>query len=183
MKNWIGNRNPDDPQEGYYVGLMNACGYRTEELKKPIIGIANSFTDVNPGHRAFKQLVEFVKEGIWMAGGVPAEFNVPAPCDGMAQGAGMHTILPQRVQQQAPAVVIAHRAAEARVQSAPGGGDGQIGGSAAGVAQVTPGHVPRDKIDQHFPDAVEVQPSSLPFLPPRRRRGGPFHSMFIKPCN
>ena len=96
MKNWIGNRNPDDPQEGYYVGLMNACGYRTEELKKPIIGIANSFTDVNPGHRAFKQLVEFVKEGIWMAGGVPAEFNVPAPCDGMAQGAGMHTILPQR---------------------------------------------------------------------------------------
>ena len=96
MDQWKGNRNPDDPQEGYFVGLMNACGYRTEDLKKPIIGIANSYTDVNPGHRPFRELAEHVKEGIWAAGGVPAEFNVPAPCDGMAQGDGMHTILPQR---------------------------------------------------------------------------------------
>ena len=96
MEQWKGNRNPDDPQEGYFVGLMNACGYRTEDLKKPIIGIANSYTDVNPGHRPFRELAEHVKEGIWAAGGVPAEFNVPAPCDGMAQGDGMHTILPQR---------------------------------------------------------------------------------------
>ena len=96
MEKWTGNRNPENPQEGYFVGLMNSCGYRSEDLSKPIIGIANSYTDVNPGHRAFKQLVEFVKEGIWAGGGVPAEFNVPAPCDGMAQGDGMHTILPQR---------------------------------------------------------------------------------------
>ena len=96
MSQWKGTRDPENPQEGYFVGLMNACGYRTEDLKKPIIGIANSYTDVNPGHRPFRQLVEYVKEGIWAAGGVPAEFNVPAPCDGMAQGDGMHTILPQR---------------------------------------------------------------------------------------
>jgi len=96
MKKWQGLHDPYDPQQAYYVGLMNSCGYRTEDLKKPVIGIANSYTDVNPGHRAFKELVNFVKEGIWAAGGVPAEFNVPAPCDGMAQGAGMHYILPQR---------------------------------------------------------------------------------------
>ncbi|MBQ7535669.1 MAG: dihydroxy-acid dehydratase [Stomatobaculum sp.] len=96
MEQWKGNRDPANPQEGYFVGLMNACGYRTKDLKKPIIGIANSYTDVNPGHRPLRQLAEFVKEGIWAAGGVPAEFNVPAPCDGMAQGDGMHTILPQR---------------------------------------------------------------------------------------
>jgi len=96
MEQWKGKRDPANPQEGYFVGLMNSCGYRTEDLHKPIIGIANSYTDVNPGHRPFKQLVEFVKEGIWAAGGVPAEFNVPAPCDGMAQGDGMHTVLPQR---------------------------------------------------------------------------------------
>lgn len=89
-------RDITNPQEAYYVGLMNACGYRTEDLKKPVIGIANSYTDVNPGHRAFGELVKFVKEGIWAAGGVPAEFSVPAPCDGMAQGAGMHYILPER---------------------------------------------------------------------------------------
>lgn len=89
-------RDVTDPQEAYYVGLMNACGYRTDDLKKPVIGIANSYTDVNPGHRAFGELVKFVKEGIWAAGGVPAEFSVPAPCDGMAQGEGMHYILPER---------------------------------------------------------------------------------------
>ena len=96
MTNWKGNRDPQNPQEAYYVGLMNSCGYRTQDLRKPVIGIANSHTDVNPGHRPFKELIGYVKEGIWAAGGVPAEFNVPAPCDGMAQGLGMHSILPQR---------------------------------------------------------------------------------------
>lgn len=96
MALWKGNRDPDHPQEGYYVGLMNACGYRTKDLYKPVIGIANSYTDVNPGHRGFRELVTYVKEGIWAAGGTPAEFNVPAPCDGMAQGDGMHSVLPQR---------------------------------------------------------------------------------------
>ena len=96
MTAWKGNRDPENPQQAYYVGLMNACGYRTQDLHKPVIGIANSYTDVNPGHRAFKELINYVKEGIWAAGGVPAEFNVPAPCDGMAQGSGMYSILPQR---------------------------------------------------------------------------------------
>ena len=95
-ENWKGVHDPDNIQEGYFTGLMNSCGYRIKDLRKPIIGIANSYTDVNPGHRSFGELVKFVKEGIWAAGGVPGEFNVPAPCDGMAQGAGMHYILPQR---------------------------------------------------------------------------------------
>lgn len=67
MESWKGNRTPSNPQEGYYVGLMNACGYRTKDLEKPVIGIVNSFTDVNPGHRAFKELVGYVKEGVWAA--------------------------------------------------------------------------------------------------------------------
>ncbi len=96
MEHWKGNRDPSNPQEAYYVGLMNACGYRTKDLYKPVIGIVSSYTDVNPGHRPFRELAGFVKEGIWAAGGSPAEFNVPAPCDGMAQGLGMHYILPQR---------------------------------------------------------------------------------------
>ena len=36
MEGWKGNRRPEDPQEGYYVGLMNACGYRISDLKKPV---------------------------------------------------------------------------------------------------------------------------------------------------
>lgn len=86
----------EDRTEAYYIGLMSSVGYRKKEFAKPVIGVVNSWTDVNPGHKPLGQLAQNVKEGIWAAGGTPAEFNVPAPCDGMAQGSGMHYILPQR---------------------------------------------------------------------------------------
>jgi dihydroxy-acid dehydratase len=87
---------PDDITEAYYRGLMHAVGYRSKDLEKPQIAVVNSWTDVNPGHQPLKELSLRVKEGIWSAGGSPGEFNVPAPCDGMAQGPGQHYILPQR---------------------------------------------------------------------------------------
>lgn len=88
--------NPEDITEAYYRGLMHSSGYRRSDLDKPQIAVVNSWTDVNPGHQPLKELSNRVKEGIWAAGGSPGEFNVPAPCDGMAQGPGMHFILPQR---------------------------------------------------------------------------------------
>lgn len=88
--------NEKDMTEGYFIGLMSSSGYRKKDIQKPIIGIINSYTDVNPGHKPFAELVKYVKEGIWAAGGTPGEFCVPAPCDGMAQGSGMHYVLPQR---------------------------------------------------------------------------------------
>lgn len=88
--------NEKDMTEAYFIGLMSSAGYRKKDIQKPIIGIVNSYTDVNPGHKPFAELVKYVKEGIWAAGGTPGEFGVPAPCDGMAQGAGMHYVLPQR---------------------------------------------------------------------------------------
>ena len=86
----------EDKTEAYYVGLMNSCGYRKKDLAKPVIGVVNSWNDVNPGHKPFRELAQVVREGIWAAGGTPAEFTVPAPCDGIAQGDGMHYILPSR---------------------------------------------------------------------------------------
>ena len=86
----------EDITEAYYRGLMHAVGYRQKDLDKPQIAVVNSWTDVNPGHLPLKDLAQRVKEGIWTAGGAPGEFNVPAPCDGMAQGPGQHYILPQR---------------------------------------------------------------------------------------
>ena len=62
MGQWKG-RDADNPQEAYWVGLMNSCGYRVKDLHKPVIGIVNSYTDVNPGHRPLKELANFVKEG------------------------------------------------------------------------------------------------------------------------
>lgn len=91
-----GHRNPDDITEAYYVSLMHGSGYRMKDLRKPVIAVVNSWTDVNPGHKPLLELAQYVKEGIWAAGGTPGEFNVPAPCDGIAQGNGMHYSLPQR---------------------------------------------------------------------------------------
>jgi len=82
--------------DAYYIGLMNASGYRNKDLRKPVIGIVNSWNDVNPGHKPFRVLAGYIKEGVWAAGGTPAEFTVPAPCDGIAQMIGMQYILPQR---------------------------------------------------------------------------------------
>jgi dihydroxy-acid dehydratase len=87
---------PEDITEAYYRGLMHSVGYRRKDLDKPQIVVVNSWTDVNPGHQPLRELALRVKEGIWAAGGCPSEFGVPAPCDGMAQGPGMHYILPQR---------------------------------------------------------------------------------------
>ncbi|MHB9096937.1 MAG: dihydroxy-acid dehydratase [Syntrophales bacterium] len=87
---------PEDITEAYYRGLMHSVGYRRKDLDKPQIVVVNSWTDVNPGHQPLRELAQRVKEGIWAAGGSPSEFCVPAPCDGMAQGLGMHYILPQR---------------------------------------------------------------------------------------
>lgn len=86
----------DENAEAYYMGLMNSVGYRDKDIRKPLIGIVNSWNDVNPGHKPLKELAQYVKEGVWAAGGTPAEFGVPAPCDGMAQLRGMQYVLASR---------------------------------------------------------------------------------------
>jgi dihydroxy-acid dehydratase len=80
----------------YPRALYRAMGYQDSDFSKPLIGIVNSWSEVNPGHFHLRQLAEWVKQGVWEAGGTPAEFNTVAPCDGIAQGKGMHTILPLR---------------------------------------------------------------------------------------
>ncbi len=80
----------------YPRALYRAMGYRDDDFTKPLIGIVNSWSEVNPGHFHLRQLAEWVKQGVREAGGMPAEFNTVAPCDGIAQGKGMHAILPLR---------------------------------------------------------------------------------------
>lgn len=64
-----------------------AAGYRSDDiLKKPHIGIANTFFEGSPGTAHLRTLAENVKKGIWMAGGMPMEFGVPATCGNMATG-------------------------------------------------------------------------------------------------
>jgi dihydroxy-acid dehydratase len=86
----------EGPHGAYPRSLYRAMGYQDGDFKKPLIGIVNSWSEVNPGHFHLRQLAEWVKQGVREAGGTPAEFNTVAPCDGIAQGKGMHYILPLR---------------------------------------------------------------------------------------
>ena len=78
--------------------MVAGTGADIDELKgKPLIAVANSHTEMNPGHMHLNNLAVKVKEGIHASGGIPYEFNVPAPCDGITEGhEGMRFILPQR---------------------------------------------------------------------------------------
>jgi len=64
--------------------LFKAMGYTDAELKRPIIGIANSKNSIVPGHVNLDKIVEAVKAGIYMAGGMPVEFGTIGVCDGIA---------------------------------------------------------------------------------------------------
>jgi dihydroxy-acid dehydratase len=77
---------------------MKGLGLSEEDIRnKPFIGIADSFFEFNPGHTHLRQISEWVKSGIWEAGGLPFEFGIPGPCDGMPNGLeGMRYILPLR---------------------------------------------------------------------------------------
>lgn len=71
-------------QRAPHRSLLRACGVTDEEMNKPFIGVANSFTDIVPGHIHLNELANAVKLGISNAGGVPFEFNTMAICDGIA---------------------------------------------------------------------------------------------------
>ncbi|MCK5585342.1 dihydroxy-acid dehydratase [Candidatus Bipolaricaulota bacterium] len=77
--------------------LFYASGLTPEELARPIIGIANSFNEIVPGHVHLRSVAEAVKAGVRSAGGTPLEFNTIAICDGIAMGHdGMRYSLPSR---------------------------------------------------------------------------------------
>ena len=77
--------------------LFRAMGYTNSELLegKPLIGIANTWNTLVPGHFGLDKVAEYVKNGIYAGGGTPVQFGTIAACDGVAQGhEGMHYILP-----------------------------------------------------------------------------------------
>ncbi len=77
--------------------LFKAAGFSDDELKRPLIGIANAFNEIVPGHVHLRQIVDAVKAGVREAGGVPVEFGVIGVCDGIAMNhEGMKYSLPSR---------------------------------------------------------------------------------------
>lgn len=77
--------------------LWKATGLDDEDLERPIIGVANAWNDILPGHVHLDRLAKHVREGVLSGGGTPVEFGVMGICDGIAMGhAGMNFSLPSR---------------------------------------------------------------------------------------
>ena len=73
-------------QQAPHRSLFNALGFTEEELNKPLVGIVSSYNEIVPGHMNLDKIVEAVKMGVAMAGGVPVVFPAIAVCDGIAMG-------------------------------------------------------------------------------------------------
>ena len=77
--------------------LLASLGLTREEMRRPLIGIANSANEIIPGHVHLDKIVQAVKDGVRMAGGTPMEFPTIGVCDGLAMNhEGMHFSLPSR---------------------------------------------------------------------------------------
>ena len=66
--------------------LFKADGYTDEQLRRPLIGVVNSFNEITPGHVHLQTISRAVKDGVLAAGGTPMEFNTIGVCDGIAMG-------------------------------------------------------------------------------------------------
>jgi dihydroxy-acid dehydratase len=77
--------------------LLRATGVAREDIGKPIIAVANSFTEFVPGHVHLREVAQVVADAIRAAGAIPREFNTIAVDDGIAMGhGGMLYSLPSR---------------------------------------------------------------------------------------
>ncbi|HAC61612.1 MAG TPA: dihydroxy-acid dehydratase, partial [Lachnospiraceae bacterium] len=61
-------------QQAPHRSLFNALGFTEEEMERPLVGIVSSYNEIVPGHMNLDKIVEAVKEGVLMAGGVPRVF-------------------------------------------------------------------------------------------------------------
>lgn len=92
--------------------LLKSTGVPNDEMGKPFIGIASSFTDLIPGHTGMRDLERFIEKGIHTGGGYSFIFGIPGVCDGIAMGhKGMHYSLPTRelIADMVESIAEAHR--------------------------------------------------------------------------
>jgi len=87
----------DGPNRAPARAMFKAIGFTDEDLRKPIVGIANTWTEVGPCNYHLRELAEAVKAGVRAAGGTPMEFNTIAISDGITMGSeGMRASLVSR---------------------------------------------------------------------------------------
>jgi dihydroxy-acid dehydratase len=91
--------------------MLRGAGFSSEDMSKPIVAIANSWTEVVAGHVHLRKISQAVRDGVKAAGGTPIEFNTIALCDGLSEGTpGMRYPLPSRdlVADSIEAMILGH---------------------------------------------------------------------------
>ncbi len=87
----------DGPGRAPARAMLRAVGLRDEDFAKPLVAVANTWSEVTPCNFHLRDLAEKVKAGIREAGGVPLEFNSIVVSDGISMGTeGMKTSLVSR---------------------------------------------------------------------------------------
>jgi dihydroxy-acid dehydratase len=87
----------EGPSRAPARAMLKAVGFSDADLHKPLVGIANTWTEIGPCNFHLRRLAAKVKEGVREAGGTPMEFNTVAVSDGITMGAeGMRTSLISR---------------------------------------------------------------------------------------
>jgi dihydroxy-acid dehydratase len=87
----------DGPSRAGARAMLKAVGFSDADLRKPIIGVANTWIEIGPCNYHLRTLAEYVKEGIRASGGTPMEFNTVSISDGITMGSqGMKTSLISR---------------------------------------------------------------------------------------
>jgi len=76
----------EGPSRAAARAMLRGVGFSKEDLHKPIIGIANTWTEIGPCNFHLRDIAEAVKEGIREAGGTPMEFNTVTISDGITMG-------------------------------------------------------------------------------------------------
>ncbi len=77
----------DGPDRAPTRAMLKAAGFSDEDLRRPIIGVANTWIEIGPCNYHLRRLAVKVKEGIRAAGGTPMEFNTVSISDGISMGA------------------------------------------------------------------------------------------------
>jgi dihydroxy-acid dehydratase len=87
----------EGPSRAPARAMLKAVGFTDDDLRRPIIGVANTWIEIGPCNFHLRQLAAWVKQGIREEGGTPMEFNTVSISDGITMGAaGMRTSLVSR---------------------------------------------------------------------------------------
>ena len=74
------------PERAHARAVYKSMGYDDEDLKRPMIGIGNTWSELCPGHNHLRLVAEAVKAGVYQAGGTPVEFCTASQCGAISVG-------------------------------------------------------------------------------------------------